>query len=436
MKCFIVLSALVLALVSARPEGYSYYTPHGSTSVQHGHSASSSASVQFTSGASELDDCEEPQHEQLPPLVHSQLHYFAPQVVDHGASSSSYLSSSSGLQQHHSAPVSVSSASSSSSGLFQHQQQQQHHHHQQQSHQQVVHQQAPEPQVDYFTNVHQHESHHHHEPSVHYVQQPVVKEEVHKHVYVHVAPEEKEEIHQKVILPTYTKQKHYKIIFIKAPAPPTVSKVVLPQPPVNEEKTLVYVLHKKPELEQEIVLPAPVTAKPSRPEVYFIKYKTKKEEKHQQHSTSSSSSSSSFDSSSSLSSGGYETADLGGFGGSFSPIVVTEGSYHQYSSTPAPLKLTTVHSVASSSVAPAPSYVSSTASSSSGHKAQSIKVTNIGLSGYSTGGSGLSSSSTSGSSSSSGRQRGSKKSCGKCSKTNSAPVSVGGTLDAFVSNIF
>uniref|UniRef100_A0A8W7PM83 DUF243 domain-containing protein n=1 Tax=Anopheles coluzzii TaxID=1518534 RepID=A0A8W7PM83_ANOCL len=240
MKCFVVLSALALALASARPEGYSYFTPHGSSSGHGGHSATSSASVLFTAAgtgasaaASAVDDCEEPAHEQLSPFQHSQ-----------------------------------------------------------------------------------------------------------------------EEIHQKVILPTYTKQKHYKIIFIKAPSPPTVSKVVLPQPPVNEEKTLVYVLHKKPELEQEIVVPAPATAKPSKPEV--------------------------------------------------------------------------------------------TASSNSAHKAQSIKVTNIGLSGYSSGGTGYGSStglssslsSSSSSSSSSGRQRGSKKSCGKCSKTNSAPLAVGGTLDAFVSNVY
>uniref|UniRef100_A0A182V7T8 DM5 domain-containing protein n=1 Tax=Anopheles merus TaxID=30066 RepID=A0A182V7T8_ANOME len=256
MKCFVVLSALALALASARPEGYSYFTPHGTSSGHGGHSATSSASVLFTSAgtgasaaASAVDDCEEPAHEQLSPFQHSQVHFYAPQTATHGESSS-YL----------------------------------------------------------------------------------------------------------MILPTYTKQKHYKIIFIKAPSPPTVSKVVLPQPPVNEEKTLVYVLHKKPELEQEIVV-------------------------------------------------------------------------------------TTVHSVASSStLAPSSSYVSSTASSNSAHKAQSIKVTNIGLSGYSSGGTGYGSStglsSSLSSSSSSGRQRGSKKSCGKCSKTNSAPLAVGGTLDAFVSNVY
>uniref|UniRef100_A0A182R4W1 DUF243 domain-containing protein n=1 Tax=Anopheles funestus TaxID=62324 RepID=A0A182R4W1_ANOFN len=460
MKHFLVLSALVLALASARPEGYSYYTPHASSS---GHSATSSASVLFNSGTSAsgtstVDDCEEPEHEQLSPYQHSQVHYFAPQAAAH-SETSSYLSASSGHHQHESSlPVahsqaSVSSGSSGSNHYHyqhqeqqQHQQQQQHHQHHQAVEHQVHH--HVEPQIEYFTNVHQHQQAHqqqhhhaHHEASVHYVQQPVVKEEVHKHVYVHVAPEEKEEIHQKVILPTYTKQKHYKIIFIKAPSPPTVSKVVLPQQPVNEEKTLVYVLHKKPELEQEIVVPPPATSKPSKPEVYFIKYKTKKQEhQHSYHHEEQHSSSSFGGSSASSSGGGFEVGDLSGYGGSlgnsFAPIVVSEGSYH--STTAAPLKVTTVHSVASSSsAAPSSSYVSSTASSHGGHKAQSIKVTNIGLSGYSTGGSSsVASSSSSGSGNTSSRQRGSKKSCGKCSKTNSTPLSVGGTLDAFVSNVF
>uniref|UniRef100_A0A182NQF8 DUF243 domain-containing protein n=1 Tax=Anopheles dirus TaxID=7168 RepID=A0A182NQF8_9DIPT len=464
MRGFLVLSALVIALASARPEGYSYYTPHGSSSG-HGHSATSSASVLFSSAAgsagtsAQVDDCEEPTHEQLSPFQHGQVHFFAPHTSGGHAESSSYLSASSGHHEQHqqSLPVVAHaqvSASSGSSGseLYQYQQHQQQEHHQQQQHHQVVEhqvQQHVEPQVEYFTNVHQQQSHHqqqqhhhHQEASVHYVQQPVVKEEVHKHVYVHVAPEEKEEIHQKVILPTYTKQKHYKIIFIKAPSPPTPSKVVLPQQPVNEEKTLVYVLHKKPELEQEIVVPPPVTSKPSKPEVYFIKYKTKKQEQHSYHHEEQHASSGAFGGSSTVSSsGGYEAADLSGYGGSFGssfsqPIIVTEGSYH-HSTTPAPIKLTTVHSVASSSLAtPTSSYISSTASSAAGHKSQSIKVTNIGLSGYSTGGTGLGSVAASSSSGTSSRQRGSKKSCGKCSKANSAPVSVSGTLDAFVSNVY
>lgn len=44
--------------------------------------------------------------------------------------------------------------------------------------------------------------------------------------------------------------------------------------PQNEEKTLVYVLVKKPEEQPEIVIPTQAPTQPSKPEVYFIKYKT------------------------------------------------------------------------------------------------------------------------------------------------------------------
>ncbi|KAH8383582.1 hypothetical protein KR009_009359 [Drosophila setifemur] len=104
---------------------------------------------------------------------------------------------------------------------------------------------------------------------------------VHKHIYVHVPPKEFEEedaIQTRVHHQQGPKQKHYKIVFIKAPSAPAIRPPVVPPPPQNEEKTLIYVLHKKPEQEQDIVIPTPPPTKPSKPEVYFIKYKTKKEE--------------------------------------------------------------------------------------------------------------------------------------------------------------
>ncbi|XP_060648567.1 uncharacterized protein LOC132786145 [Drosophila nasuta] len=104
---------------------------------------------------------------------------------------------------------------------------------------------------------------------------------VHKHIYVHVPPkdfEEEDAVVPRVHHETGPKQKHYKIVFIKAPSAPALRPPVVPPPPQNEEKTLIYVLHKKPEQEQDIVIPTPPPTKPSKPEVYFIKYKTKKEE--------------------------------------------------------------------------------------------------------------------------------------------------------------
>lgn len=72
-------------------------------------------------------------------------------------------------------------------------------------------------------------------------------------------------------------QKHYRIIFIKAPAPPAVTQT-FPESPIREEKTIVYVLVKKPDEIPEISLPTPVSTVPSKPEVYFIRYKTQEED--------------------------------------------------------------------------------------------------------------------------------------------------------------
>lgn len=105
---------------------------------------------------------------------------------------------------------------------------------------------------------------------------PIQQSVVHKHVYVHVPPPEAPEYKApKPILPPPPPQKHYKIVFIKAPTPPTPTAPVLPPlPPQDEEKTLIYVLVKKPEEQPEIVLPTQAPTQPSKPEVYFIRYKT------------------------------------------------------------------------------------------------------------------------------------------------------------------
>lgn len=99
---------------------------------------------------------------------------------------------------------------------------------------------------------------------------------IHKHVYIHIPPPEPDyppEIpNVNTVQPV---QKHYRIIFIKAPtlAAPTAPPVA-PALPINEEKTIVYVLVKKPDDLPIINLPTPPSTPPSKPEVYFIRYKT------------------------------------------------------------------------------------------------------------------------------------------------------------------
>lgn len=99
---------------------------------------------------------------------------------------------------------------------------------------------------------------------------------VHKHVYVHVPPPEAPEYKAPKHVPLpQPPQKHYKIVFIKAPTPPTPTAPQLPPlPQPDEEKTLIYVLVKKPEEAPDVVLPTQAPTQPSKPEVYFIRYKT------------------------------------------------------------------------------------------------------------------------------------------------------------------
>ncbi|TMW40552.1 hypothetical protein DOY81_014368 [Sarcophaga bullata] len=137
---------------------------------------------------------------------------------------------------------------------------------------------ADMPQEDSYNAAYRHSSTQHHQTG--YDNGPT-ETQVHKHIYVHVPPKDFEE--EDAIQPRIThqggpKQKHYKIVFIKAPAAPTMRAPIVPPAPQNEEKTLIYVLHKKPEAQPDIVIPTPAPTKPSKPEVYFIKYKTKKEE--------------------------------------------------------------------------------------------------------------------------------------------------------------
>lgn len=75
-------------------------------------------------------------------------------------------------------------------------------------------------------------------------------------------------------LTTVAPQKHYRIVFIKAPTEAPVTYPTIPLQPPDEEKTLVYVLVKKPDPLPELILPRPATTIPTKPEVYFIRYKT------------------------------------------------------------------------------------------------------------------------------------------------------------------
>ncbi|KAK5642912.1 hypothetical protein RI129_009079 [Pyrocoelia pectoralis] len=100
---------------------------------------------------------------------------------------------------------------------------------------------------------------------------------VHKHVYVHVAPPDPEEFHAKRPISVGQSSKHYKIIFIKAPTYATRTAQQIALQAQNQEKTLIYVLVKKPDEVADITVPSVAPVQPSKPEVYFIRYKTQQQ---------------------------------------------------------------------------------------------------------------------------------------------------------------
>ncbi|XP_044746241.1 uncharacterized protein LOC123307848 [Coccinella septempunctata] len=103
------------------------------------------------------------------------------------------------------------------------------------------------------------------------------KAEVTKNVYFYEAPEEPEMIRQRKIIQLPPQKKNYKLLFIKAPVAPESQPIEIPAQILNQEKTRVYVLVKKPETEQVVKIVEGSTPKPEKPEVFYIKYKTREE---------------------------------------------------------------------------------------------------------------------------------------------------------------
>lgn len=117
-----------------------------------------------------------------------------------------------------------------------------------------------------------------------YQQQYQAPSSVTKDIYVHVAPEEPEEQrYQQAPAPQLPPRKHYRIVFIKAPTPKTNTAALRINTAPTEEKTIIYVLTKKPDpLDIQAAFQDVQPKQPSKPEVYFIKYKTQEEAQHAQ----------------------------------------------------------------------------------------------------------------------------------------------------------
>lgn len=94
-----------------------------------------------------------------------------------------------------------------------------------------------------------------------------------KNFYVHLPPEDEEDFRAPQVIQPPPPRKHYKLIFIKAPEAPKYTAPVIAPQSQDEHKTLVYVLVKKPDEQPDIQVPNVEPTPPSKPEVYFIKYK-------------------------------------------------------------------------------------------------------------------------------------------------------------------
>ncbi|XP_036344355.1 putative mediator of RNA polymerase II transcription subunit 15 [Rhagoletis pomonella] len=107
--------------------------------------------------------------------------------------------------------------------------------------------------------------------------QPAVEPIITKQFFLVSAPEESEEQTRTKHIVIGRPQKNYRVVFIKAPSPENANLKLTAEYAPQEEKTVIYVLSKKAnELNiDEISTPAPT--QPTKPEIFFIKYKTPEE---------------------------------------------------------------------------------------------------------------------------------------------------------------
>ncbi|XP_067639238.1 uncharacterized protein [Eurosta solidaginis] len=100
---------------------------------------------------------------------------------------------------------------------------------------------------------------------------------IRKQFYTISAPEDTDNIAKTNHLVIGRPQKNYRVVFIKAPHSDNANLKLSAEFAPQEEKTVIYVLSKKEHelTSNDIVTPAPTV--PSKPEIYFIKYKTPEE---------------------------------------------------------------------------------------------------------------------------------------------------------------
>jgi len=97
--------------------------------------------------------------------------------------------------------------------------------------------------------------------------------QVFRHVYVHAAPDFPEDQQARVIRIPGGQDKHVNIIFVKTPSQSANQQTEVILPDRDEQKTVVYVLHRKFDPTTDLKIRAPRPQPPTKPDVYFIRYK-------------------------------------------------------------------------------------------------------------------------------------------------------------------
>uniref|UniRef100_T1GL41 DUF243 domain-containing protein n=1 Tax=Megaselia scalaris TaxID=36166 RepID=T1GL41_MEGSC len=104
-----------------------------------------------------------------------------------------------------------------------------------------------------------------------------------KQFFLHSAPEERSVFQKTKHIVLGRPQKNYRVVFIKNPSNNNANVHLSAEFAPQEEKTVIYVLSQKDSALDIDNIATPAPTQPSKPEVFFIKYKTPEEARHAQH---------------------------------------------------------------------------------------------------------------------------------------------------------
>jgi len=94
-----------------------------------------------------------------------------------------------------------------------------------------------------------------------------------RNIYVYSAPDEPSDAQTRTIRVPGGQDKQVNIIFLKTPSQSSAQQTEVILPKQAQQQTIVYVLVKKGESDSKVMIRKPPTPAPSKPQVFFIRYK-------------------------------------------------------------------------------------------------------------------------------------------------------------------